>query len=418
MKKLLCLCLALMLFALPALAEKYVPTSSGKLPDRLSYPDSPVLLRVQREGDAVTLTLDRELPEESLVTALGRDPDCLLFSVNLMPVEGETMVYTAAGLPEGGWWTGFEVAWVKDGVNAVARYNEAGDREITTRFDSKYNEYIFDNDGRFVEFVYADSGVRAVFDTRGRLVRYGYEAARNTVVWFTVGGEMLYAEYNNGEFAATWQQNAGWFVDTPAGRVKAKLNVGIGGAKPLLEPEEEEPGEEEKEPEFSNYPNNTIVVAGLTLQEVSERLPDKWYNVLPVDLTQEGRQTYFLIISGINYIGRLYVDVWDGEVTVRTALIDHPDITPKSSYGRWFTSLSQITASSIESTENGFVFGEPVSIEEDLGGAEVALLFIRSKASYRTPFRDGSSLARYWRNTDDWKEFRVGLQELVQRVAK
>ena len=125
-----------------------------------------------------------------------------------------------------------------------------------------------------------------------------------------------------------------------------------------------------------------------------------------------------LMISNMHYIGRCYVDVWGNEVTVSYALLDNSAIRPLSSYGRWFTSLSQITAASIESEADGFTFGQPMSIGDDLGGADTALLFIRCKATYYQPFRDGTALTRYWRNRPEWKEFREGLQELLPRVEK
>ncbi len=410
MKKLLCLCLAMLLFALPALAEKYVPASTSKLPDMLSAPDAPQIIRVQKSGDSVAITLDRELPRESLVTALGRDYNHQLANISMDP---GGRVYTASGLPAGGYWMGFEIAWVDGNVNALARYNSAGGLEETVRYDSAFNEYIHDNDGQFCEFAYEGSGVRARFDSRGMLTSYGYKAVRNAVVWFSLQGEILFAEYDDGVIAAAWERSTGWYADTPFGREKVKLDVNVRGAQPLLKPDK---NEEEEEVKVTHYPNNTICLAGLTLQEVSPRLPDKWYNVMPIDLTREGRQTYFLMISNMHYIGRCYVDVWDGTVTVSTDLIEHQDIQPLSSYGRWFTRLSEITKDSIESMEDGFVFGEPVDIEAELGGADAALLFIRSKATYRLPFRDGTTLTRYWRNKPDWKEFREGLQELLPLV--
>ena len=66
----------------------------------------------------------------------------------------------------------------------------------------------------------------------------------------------------------------------------------------------------------------------------------------------------------------------------------------------------------------GFEFGVPLSISRDLGGADVALLFIRSKATYRQPFRDGTELTRYWRNTPQWKQFREDLTTLMPYVER
>jgi len=415
MKKLCCLFLALLLcLSATAAFAADVPRSTSKLPEWYSAPKSPQIIRVQKAGGAVSLTLDRELPRESLVTALGLDAECRIVSVNADPV-GDN-VYTAVGLPAGSQWTGFEIAWVdaeKD-INALARYNAAGGLVSVTRFDKFFNEYTFDNTGLFCEFADPDEEIRARYSSSGELTCYGYEAISNTYVWFDLQGEILWADYNDGAFAATWEPNINWYVTTPSGRVNVKLNVSPWGVKPLFVSDEEV----SDKPKKTWFPNNTICLAGLSLQETSTRLPDKWYNVIPIDLTREGRQTYFLTISNARFIGECYVDVWDGEVTVSYALIENSAIEPLESYGRWFTKLSQITEKSIESKENGFVFGEPVDIEAELDGADVALLFIRSKATYYLPFPDGAELTQYWRNKPDWKEFRTTLQELVPFVEK
>ena len=413
MKKLLCLCLAALLCLSCAAAEKYVPTSSTRLPDMLSAPQCPEIVRVQTAEDTVTITLSAPLPDDALVIALGLDREYALCVVLAEPRENCT--FSAAGLPQGGHWIGFEIDWNSSSGKSVAHYNAAGGLETVTRYDRHFNEYIFDSEGRFCEFAYAESGVRARFNTRGVMTSYGYKAFHSMMVWFTEGGDVVCAEYNEGDggIAADWEPGYGWFVNTPDGRAKLRLDVpSPWDAKRLL------PGKEVEKAEVTHYPNNTICVAGLTLQEVSAKLPNKWYNVLPVDLTTEGRQTYHLMISNLYHIGEVYVDVWGDEVTVSCALVDSSAVQPLSSYGRWFTALSQITAQSIESGADGFVFGEPVSISENLGGAEVALLFIRSKATYYQPFRDGTTLARYWRNKSEWKEFRQSLQELLPRVEK
>lgn len=413
MKKLFSLFLAVMLCLLAATAfADDVPRSTSKLPAMQKFPDVPQIIRVQKSGDAVTITLDRALPSESLVTAVGLDAKCRIVSVNAAPGEGNT--HTASGLPQGGQWDGFEIAWVDGKTNALAVYNEVGGLVRVTCFDNHLNEYVFDSEGTFYEYANSVTDIRARFDTRGTLTCYGYEAKANTIVWFDRQGEILWADYNDGAFAAIWEPNVNWYVNTPSGRVKVSLNVSPWGCKPLFT----ETAEEEEKPEKVWYPNNTICLAGLSLQETSSRLPNKWYNVVPIDLTREGRQTYFLTISNARFIGECYVDVWGDEVTVSYSLIENSAIEPLSSYGRWFTRLSQITEKSIESTENGFTFGEPVSISEDLDGADVALLFIRSKATYYLPFPDGTELTQYWRNKPDWKEFRKTLQELVPYVEK
>jgi len=417
MKKLLCLCFAVLMCLSSAMAASlYVPKSSGSLPDIPAMPECPEIIRVQKAGDAVTLTLSEPLPDDAFVVALGLDAEYMRYVTLAEP--GVENTCTASGLPLGGEWTGFDICWNNGGIRAEAHYNAAGGLKNVSCYDEQFNEYIFDNDGYFCEFAYADDSVRARFNTRGVMTSYGYEAFPSTSVWFTPEGEVVYAEYDAGDggMVGTWEAGYGWYVLTSAGRVKVKINTkSPWDARPLMK---KTPADEEDAPETIWYPDNTVTVCGLTLQEVSPDLPDKWYNVLPVDLTKDGRQTYFLMISNMHYIGRCYVDVWGDEVTVSYGLLENSAIEPLSSYGRWFTSLSQITDASIESEADGFVFGEPLSISEDLCGADTALLFIRSKATYYQPFRDGTTLTRYWRNKPEWKEFREGLQELLPRVEK
>lgn len=417
MKKFICLCAAILLCLSTAMAASlYVPKSSGSLPDIPAMPECPEIIRVQKAGDAVTLTLSAPLPDDAFVVALGLDGETMRYVTLAEPGAGNTC--TASGLPQGGEWTGFDITWNPGVGNAVAHYNAAGGLKNVSCFDADFNEYVFDNDGYFFEFADADNSVRARFNTRGVMTSYGYEAFPSTTVWFTPEGEVVYAEYDDGDggMVGTWEAGYGWYVLTSASRVKVKINTkSPWDARPLMK---KTSADEEETPETIWYPDNTVTVCGLTLQEVSSDLPDKWYNVLPVDLTKDGRQTYYLMISNMHYIGRCYVDVWGDEVTVSYALLDNSAIRPLSSYGRWFTSLSQITAASIESEADGFTFGQPMSIGDDLGGADTALLFIRCKATYYQPFRDGTALTRYWRNRPEWKEFREGLQELLPRVEK
>ncbi len=415
MKTRLCLLLAalLCLLTLPASAL-YVPQSTSKLPDMLSMPAYPEIVRVQNAGDAITITLREPLPEDALVVAMGRDAQHLRYVTLAVP--GDNSTCTAAGLPLGGEWTGFDIDWKSSGMNALAHYNAAGGLETVTRYDHQFNEYIFDNDGYLREFAYADDTVRVRFNTRGVMTSYGYKPFRNMLVWFSPEGSVVCAEYDEGDggIAADWEPGYGWYVDSINGREKLALDVtSPWNALPLLPADA--PAEKA---EVTHYPNNTIMVCGLTLQEADKSLPDKWYNVLPIDLKQEGRQVYRLMISNMFLIGEAYVDVWGDEVTVNVSLLDHGAVRPLSWYGRWFTHLGEITAASIEAETNGFSFGEPVSISQELAGADTALLFIRGKASYYQPFRDGTGLTRYWRNQTEWKEFRQGLQELMPRVEK
>ena len=130
-------------------------------------------------------------------------------------------------------------------------------------------------------------------------------------VWFDLAGNVCWATYEDGSYACTWEPGQGWLIEAPAGNVRVELNLNPAKVSPLLIVAEPSPT-----PEVVWYPDNTIALAGLSLQEADASLPDKWYNVIPVDLTRDGRQTYFLTISNARFIGECYVDVWGDEVTV------------------------------------------------------------------------------------------------------
>jgi len=404
----LLLTLLLLILSVPAaLAATPVPMSTKEIPVIPAAPDAPQVVRAVQSGGVVSVTFDRELPRESLVDFIALDGEYREVFVRYAQ-EGRT--YTTENLPEGGQWLRIEVAWVEGGVNAAAQYNMGGGLLQKSRFDERFNEFVYDAEGVFTEFRDEKSGVWTRFMPEGGASVYSYES-QGMRVWFDLAGNVCWATYTDGSHACTWEPGEGWFIEAPAGNVKVQLDLNPAKVSPLVIVAEPSPT-----PEVIWYPNNTIALAGLSLQEASPRLPDKWYNVIPIDLTRDGRQTYFLTISNARFIGECYVDVWGDEVTVSCEVFQRSGIDLKSEYGCWFTQLSQITAKSIEDTEHGFVFGEPLSISRDLDGADVALLFIRSKATYRQPFRDGTELPRYWRNKPDWKQFRQNLTMLMQYV--
>ena len=413
MKKLCALLLALMLClsAASALTSYYVPEDTTNMPQVPRLPDSPMIVRLQPGEGTMTLTLDRELPEESYLTFFAMDEEYKIITVDAAANDDGT--YTAV-LPEGAQWLEFEVTWLSSIGYAQSRFDAVGTLEYTVWYDEDWNEYYFDGEGQFYELAFDVSKVRVRFAPSGQRTSYGYEAFENTIVWFDNANNVIEATYRDDEYSAAWNPYDDWYIRTPTGRVNARVYLDPYAAAPLIaaaEDEEEDPDAEEVEVQW--YSNNTINLAGIPLQEISTSLPDKWYNMIPVDLTVEGRRTYYLTITNVRFIGKCHVDVWDGEVTVYYSLMDSSDIQLTAEYGCWFTSLDQITAESIESTENGFVYGEPVSIEDDLGGADVALLFIRNNAHYRQPFKDGTEMVRYWRNKSSWQEFRQELQELL-----
>ncbi len=399
--------LALCLMATTAFAAD-VPMSTRDIPGMQYMPATPDFVRVKNVDGTLTMTLEGSLPGGCELAVLAVGPDARKTAV--IPTRDADGNYVAR-LPQGCQWTEIRVTWAGN-INAVARYSMAGRLTRGTRYAGSGNEYVFDGSGRFIGFGYG-GGVHVQFDRDGLTTAYGYEAMSNTLVWFNLRGEVIRASYDDGVMAAEWAPGTGWYVSTPNGVISVHMNVNPYDAAPLLPPD---PDAEYKEPEVIWYTSNTITLAGLRLQEADASLPDKWYNMVPVDLTVQGRQVYDLVITDANFIGKCYVDVAGDEVTVSYDLFLQLGIDVKTHYGRWFVRLGDITKSSIEAVDEPIPFGEPMSISEDLGGADVAMLFIRSKATYRQPFADGSMLSAYFRNKPDWKAFREELKLLVPRI--
>ena len=163
------------------------------------------------------------------------------------------------------------------------------------------------------------------------------------------------------------------------------------------------------------YTDNTASLAGLPLRDIYPGLTDKWYNVVPVDLTQKGRQTYTLVGSNMYYLGEVYVDVTGTDVTVSYGTY-RGQLTVKSECLQWFVDPADITSEFVENPQGGYEFGQAVSIQNDLQGAEIGLLFICNQVSYCNPYSDGYSLVRYWPNLTEWKEFRTSLEPLMDRL--
>ncbi len=79
-----------------------------------------------------------------------------------------------------------------------------------------------------------------------------------------------------------------------------------------------------------------------------------------------------------------------------------------------FLSKADLTEENLRA-KSYHAFGQPVSIAEDLKGAETTILFIDSKVTFRQPCFDTCSYTtRYDRNRENWREYREGLIEMIK----
>lgn len=143
------------------------------------------------------------------------------------------------------------------------------------------------------------------------------------------------------------------------------------------------------------YPNNTVCAIGIGLREEYPELTDKWYHVVPIDLTQDGETVLPLVATNLYFIGEATVTVEDGKVTV-TYEYKNGRMVENQPVLNWFTSIDEITTEYLEAPEGKYEYGQAVDIEEDLDNAGLGYLFICNNISYYKAFyKHGGGLPIY-----------------------
>lgn len=156
------------------------------------------------------------------------------------------------------------------------------------------------------------------------------------------------------------------------------------------------------------YNSNTVGLAGLSLKDLG--IAEDWHNIVPVDVSETGYQVFTLVGADAHEIGHAFVAVNNGAVTVTCEYAGGPTamIIEHSQCIKWFTSLEDITAEALTSTEGGVACGEAVNLDGTV------YLSINNKVSWRSPINaDSANLPRYWRNSPSWVAYRENLKTLL-----
>ena len=130
------------------------------------------------------------------------------------------------------------------------------------------------------------------------------------------------------------------------------------------------------------WPNNTACSLGLRFRDEAPDLTDKWYMYTPVDLTQDGVQTFPLIASNVHIIGTVSVMVEDGKATVAYKL-DTKKIKVKEEFLTFLPDLASLgTVEPGEMEDLGFKLNKPFPVNEKLQNAGSSLMFLRLVIDY------------------------------------
>lgn len=445
----------------------FVPLQASDIPKLPEMPTIPTFSNLREEDGHLVIDVDINGATHNLDSA---SINCYAFSVLDdidLTYDAATSTFISETMPSFSLdkayfnYEYYEWDWDKGSVIVTAQFNANLDMmvtSITTYPDGKCQNFAWQNDGR-LWWYYGESGdLGALYDEKGNLFDYWYTAleidhgsyislygvtynADDTLYECTVevDGEIL--TYRKG----AWRDSDGQVIPAPEGYDLAKLTemypplsheVQVPTNDPTATPAPDatpEPATEstpeptaEPTPEptptptpnnYTWYSHNTLGLIGLPLRDLYPDLTDKWYNVIPVDLTRQGTQTFPMAASNLYYMGSACVEVSGDSVTVTYETPSgqwKPYLKVEDETLAWFTSAADITADFLNNPASETKFGEAVSIAGDLKGQDVALLFICNHVTYRQPFfGETGYLTRYWPNLSQWKEYRQNLQTLM-----
>ncbi len=169
--------------------------------------------------------------------------------------------------------------------------------------------------------------------------------------------------------------------------------------------------------ENTRYPKNTASSFGPQFRIVDPKLTNKWYMFTPINLGQQGRQTFDLVASNMYVVGEVHVDVQGDMVTVNYQLFHGDDRYTKvervSDYLYFFPSFSTVTTVNPEELPSPYQFGVPFSIADRLGGDTNVLMFVRNMLSYSRFPVPTAEYVRHYPNRDDNKTLREAMLEMM-----
>lgn len=369
---------------------------------------------------------------DNLLTVADIKYDNVYISYGYMDEDGEQYDELSLDYNEAtGKWE-IDTEYLKDAIyynicvvvkDCVASYDEAGSFENGYYWGEDY-EVEYRNDGTIMVWSEAHNS-SATYDANGNMIKYFYSNLDGSKrVTYAVDGTLLFAGISSadGKYYYYSAEKGGWFTevydevtgewveDVPVAESELPEDVNTDDMQPIvIEP---------AKPKYTWYPNNTVGVAGISLRDTYPELTKKWYNVVPVDLTQDGRQTFTLVASNLFYIGNAYVDVKGDDITVGYALAKGHGYV-KGECLQWFTSVDEITSDFLNNPEGKVAFGQTISRANDLKGQDVALLFICNTVTYRQPYTNSDvPLTRYWPNLDEWKAYREDLTALMEKLPE
>ncbi len=167
--------------------------------------------------------------------------------------------------------------------------------------------------------------------------------------------------------------------------------------------------------DYKWYPNNTMGIAGYSLRDLG--IGNKWINVVPVNLTEDGYYKIPLVASNKFILGNAIVTVSgdDVSVTYETDWASPGNLTINSECVKWFKSIDEITEEFVNNPTSDMAFGDVVS-KAELG--DIAYLYINNGVTFCQPIADNGIYSPKYNHTHViWEAYRAELDAMVEAAT-
>ena len=130
--------------------------------------------------------------------------------------------------------------------------------------------------------------------------------------------------------------------------------------------------------------NQTVTAKGIRYRDIKPGLTNKWFMFTPIDLNQNGVQTFDLLVANARRIGSVTVTVQDGKAVVNYRMFKTVDQLDMG-----FALLPDLdSVTDVEAIDySRFAFGQEISVQDDLDGDALVLLQVMGHVNY--DFEDG-----------------------------
>ena len=132
--------------------------------------------------------------------------------------------------------------------------------------------------------------------------------------------------------------------------------------------------------ETKYYNNNTVCVRGFYLRELNNRPTDKWYMVVTLDISRDGRQVFDLIAGKCLVIGNVEAVIRGDGLMLTYHYLD--GVKPHSEMLMLFPSIEDIAELEPGSLLSAYHFAEAISIKKDLQGLAGVFLCVNNSVSF------------------------------------